>query len=92
MWHDLQTLNATGTVGLGVDPQKMGVQVPLGNDGRALWALHLLAELELLLVPTGVSQVWSLTQFCFVDFSQSRIGVNKCVFNKRTIKVCVSCS
>ena len=40
---------------------------------------------------TWVSQVWSLTQFYSVDFSQSRIGVNKCVFNKRTIKVCVSC-
>ena len=36
-------------------------------------------------------QVWSLTQFYSVDFSQSRIGVNKCVFYKRTIKVCVSC-
>ena len=36
-------------------------------------------------------QVWSLTQFYSVDFSQSRIGGNKCVFNKRTIKVCVSC-
>ena len=36
-------------------------------------------------------QVWSLTQFYSVDFSQSRISVNKCVFNKRTIKVCVSC-
>ena len=57
LWHDLQTLNATGTVGLGVDPEKMGVQFPIGNDGRALWALHLLAKLELLLVPTGVSQV-----------------------------------
>ena len=30
-------------------------------------------------------QVWSLTQFYSVDFSHSRIGVNKCVFNKRTI-------
>ena len=39
----------------------------------------------------GVDQVWSLTQFYSVDFSQSRIGVNKCIFNKRTIKVCVSC-
>ena len=29
-------------------------------------------------------QVWSLTQFCSVDFSKSRIGVKKCVFNKRT--------
>ena len=27
-----------------------------------------------------------------VDFSQSRIGVKKCVFDKRTIKVSVSCS
>ena len=33
------------------------------------------------------TQVWSLTQFYSVDFSQSRIGVKKCVFNKRTIKV-----
>ena len=32
-----------------------------------------------------------VTQFYSVDFSQSRIGVfKKCVFNKRTIKVCVS--
>ena len=38
-----------------------------------------------------LDQVWSLTQFYSVDFSQSRIGVKKCVFNKRTIKVCVSC-
>ena len=36
-------------------------------------------------------QVWSLTQFYSVDFSKSRIGVKKCVFIKRTIKVCVSC-
>ena len=36
-------------------------------------------------------QVWSLTQFYSVDFSQSRTSVNKCVFYKRTIKVCVSC-
>ena len=33
----------------------------------------------------------SLTQFYSVDFLKSRIGVNKCIFNKRTIKVCVSC-
>ena len=31
-------------------------------------------------------QVWLLTKFYSVDFSQSRIGVKKCVFNKRTIK------
>ena len=36
-------------------------------------------------------KVCSLTQFYFVDFSQWRIGVNRCVFYKRTIKVCVSC-
>ena len=36
-------------------------------------------------------QVWSLTQFYSVDFSKSWIGVSKCVFYKRTIKVCVSC-
>ena len=36
-------------------------------------------------------KVWSLTQFYSVDFSKSRIYVKKCVFNKRTIKVCVSC-
>ena len=35
----------------------------------------------------GSGQVWSLTQFYSVDFSQSWIGVRKCVFNKRTIKV-----
>ena len=40
---------------------------------------------------TGTDQVWSLTQFYSVDFSQSRIGVNERVFYKRTIKVCVSC-
>ena len=32
-------------------------------------------------------QVWSLTRFHSVDFSKSR---KKCVFNKRTIKVCVN--
>ena len=40
--------------------------------------------------PTTLFQVWSLTQFYSVDFWQSRIGVKKCVFNKRTIKVCVT--
>ena len=36
-------------------------------------------------------QVWSLTQFYSVDFSKSRIDVKKCIFNKRTFKVCVNC-
>ena len=35
-------------------------------------------------------QVWPLTQFYSVDFSISRIVVKKCVFKKRTIKVCAS--
>ena len=39
----------------------------------------------------AADQVWSLTQSFSVDFSQSRIGVNKCFFYKRTIKGCVSC-
>ena len=32
----------------------------------------------------GQNQVWLITLFYSVDFSQSRIGVKKCVFNKRT--------
>ena len=36
---------------------------------------------------SGKTRVWSLTQLCSVDFSQSRISVEKCVFNKRTIQV-----
>ena len=36
-------------------------------------------------------QVWSLTQFYSVDFSKARIDVKECVFNKCTIKVCISC-
>ena len=27
-------------------------------------------------------QVWTITQFYSVDFSQSRVTVNKCVYNK----------
>ena len=42
--------------------------------------------------PMRKHQVWSLTQFYSVDFLQSWIGVKKCVFNTRIIKVCVSCS
>ena len=36
-------------------------------------------------------QVWSPTQSHYISFLQSRISVNQCVFNKGTIKVCVSC-
>ena len=40
----------------------------------------------------GVGQVWSLTQFYSVDFSQSRIGGKEVRFQRTHIKVCVSCS
>ena len=39
----------------------------------------------------GQNQVWPKTEFSSVCFSQSRIGVKKCIFNQHTIKVCVSC-
>ena len=39
----------------------------------------------------SVSSLRSLTQLYSVDFSKSRIVGKKCVFNKRTIKACVSC-
>ena len=42
-------------------------------------------------VPTELLQVWSLTQFYSVDFSQSRIVIKKCVFNRRTNKVWLKC-
>ena len=39
----------------------------------------------------SILQVWFLTQFYSVDFSRSKISVEKGVFNKRTIKVCTGC-
>ena len=45
----------------------------------------------LLVTLQSSKQVWSLSEFYSVDFSKSRIDIKKCVFNKRTIKVCVSC-
>ena len=42
-------------------------------------------------IGAATDQVWSLTRFFSVDFLQSRIRVDKCVLNKRTIKVCVNC-
>ena len=41
--------------------------------------------------PQQFQQVWSLNQFFSVDFSLSTISVKKCIFNKNTTKVCVSC-
>ena len=43
------------------------------------------------LVGPDEGRVWSPTQFYSVDFSQSRISVEKCTFYKHTIRVCISC-
>ena len=58
----------------------------LWGGGWASWLLGVGGHEQ----PVG-EQVWSLTQFYSVDFSQSRMGVKKCVFNKHTIRVSVSC-
>ena len=50
------------------------------------YQVSLLRHLILVSRDDSVVQVWSLTPFYSVDFSQSRINVKKCVFNKRTIK------
>ena len=44
-----------------------------------------------LLSTKNPDQVLSLTQVYSVDFSPSRISEKKCVFNKRTTKVCTIC-
>ena len=53
-----------------------GVHFPL----RVLPPIFSLQAPQGVVVMTGILQVWSLTQFYSVDFSQSRIRVNKCVF------------
>ena len=53
--------------------------------------LALLTGLGSISIQPSTGVLWSPTQLYSADFSQSRIGVRKCVFNKRTIKVCVSC-
>ena len=67
--------------------------VPCSGSCRASHRLGILSGggSKVALAAADASQVWSLTKFYSVDFSQSRIGVKKCVFNKRTIKVGVSC-
>ena len=57
---------------------------------RELMGDHSAYSQYVLLVKIYVSlcQVWSITQFYSVDFSQSRIGVNKSVFYKRTSVSC----
>ena len=76
----------------------------LVDDGAAFVTAGLGAGLEAVVAPVNgflaaegpvagrlEAQLWSLTQLYYVDISQSRIGVKKCVLNKRTIKVCASC-
>ena len=63
------------------------IQDILLKQGFAVLGLHVPPDPG----KTDEDQVWSLTQFYSVDFSKSRIDVIKCVFYKRTIKVCVSC-
>ena len=70
-----------------VNPGHKLVNGGLGFDGGRWWQETTSVDA---LCP-GDRQVWSLTQFYSVDFSKSRINVNKCIFNKRTIKVFVSC-
>ena len=63
-------------------------EVEEGRGGNALPGTCMPAIF--VLQPVG-DQVRSLTQIYSVDFLKSRVDVKKCVFNKRTIKVCVSC-
>ena len=72
---------------VGSPPKPPWVESQMGFQASTGWPLSLgLSSCS----STGAVQVWSLTQFYSVDFSQLMIGVKKCVFNKRTIKVCVS--
>ena len=74
-WHSLVELPGCGVFG------SAGSGVPAAARVGARFRL-----------PTsGCMQVWSLIQFYSVDFSKSRIGEKKCIFNKLTIKLCVSC-
>ena len=59
----------------------IGKQVQVNTD----MAIFITMNPDYAGLPTHSTQLFS------VDFSRSRIGVKKCVFNKRTIKVCVSC-
>ena len=66
----------------------LGLRMVIGSEGEdEKKDFDFLASIEVLVL----DQVWSLTQFYSVDFAKSRTDVKKCVFNKRTIKVCVSC-
>ena len=68
------------------------MSIHLAIETKSWTIVHVLSiVLSVAGMEINLYQVWSLSQFYSVDFSKSRIGVKKCVFNKRTIKVCVSC-
>ena len=68
------------------------MSIHLAIETKSWTIVHVLSiVLSVAGMEINLYQVWSLTQFYSVDFSKSRIDVKKCVFNKRTIKVCVSC-
>ena len=79
----VNTLNLRDRVwSLAADPG--GRRVVVGTAGLAgVPSLHVI-DLETL---RGVAGLATRTQFYSVDFSQSRIDVKKCVFNKCTITV-----
>ena len=74
--------------------EDLGAQFkPIGKKvGTLIPSYETVLDLVMKKVDDTAQQVWSLTQFYSVDFSQSRIGVKKSVFNKCTIKFCISCS
>ena len=71
--------------------EDLGAQFkPIGKKvGTLIPSYETVLDLVMKKVDDTAQQVWSLTQFYSVDFSESRIGV-KSAFS--TIKVCISCS
>ena len=69
------------------DPSNLFVPwVLVAEDELPLTLVHHVAVLA---SPSGIHQVWPLTQFYSPYFSQSTIGVKKCILIKLAIKVCV---
>ena len=84
-----QTMNTTGrTVARGAKVTTTGRRVRTAGVSRPGTPR---APRRVTPTRTTTPQVCSTTQFYSHHFSKSRIAVKKCVFNKRTIKVCVNC-
>ena len=73
--------------------EDLGAQFkPIGKKvGTLIPSYETVLDLVMKKVDDNAQQVWSLTQFYSVEFSQPRIDVKKCVLKNRTINVCVSC-